>query len=542
MMTAADLFPILCETTVAGSAAILLVLALRRPLRHAFGAGIAYATWALVPLAMLAVLLPAAQSPVLVAPVIAMRVTNGLLVGDEAGQAMPDLVTWGVIAVACGALACALWMVVQQRRFIEGLGLLTERGDGVFVAQATEGLPAVIGLWRPRIVLPADAMDRYAASERDLMLAHERAHVARGDLAANAAVAALRCLFWFNPLVHVAARHFRHDQELACDQQVVRRHPDARRAYGEAMLKTQLARGVLPLGCHWAQTHPLRERIEMLKQPLHSMRRRALGRATAVALLLATGYAAWAAQPAQPSISTVPAGKIAADIALRVDEGEPVTLRSIADPGVPFTVDAHQHGKHYVVASTVDRWQVEGRQVLRMKMRITEDGKLLSEPGIAVESGKTAQIHVGEEIAGTAGRTTFKGMRMDIMLTDSAAQPVAVAPLSRQPHVYPVDVLENGVNGTVVLIVDVAVDGSVSATKVDRSAGDERLDAAALEAVGQWKFKPLVKDGRPVPGKVRVPVEFRSGGYLGDAVLEDGVIKTKVGDFRVVGSIASPKS
>lgn len=175
-------------------------------------------------------------------------------------------------------------------------------------------------------------------------------------------------------------------------------------------------------------------------------------------------------------------------------------------------------------------------------MRITEDGKLLSEPGIAVESGKTAQIHVGEEIAGTAGRTTFKGMRMDIMLTDSAAQPVAVAPLSRQPHVYPVDVLENGVNGTVVLIVDVAVDGSVSATKVDRSAGDERLDAAALEAVGQWKFKPLVKDGRPVPGKVRVPVEFRSGGYLGDAVLEDGVIKTKVGDFRVVGSIASPKS
>ena len=65
MMTAADLFRVLCETTVAGSAAILLVLALRRPMRHAFGAGIAYAAWALVPLAMLAVLLPAAQVPVL---------------------------------------------------------------------------------------------------------------------------------------------------------------------------------------------------------------------------------------------------------------------------------------------------------------------------------------------------------------------------------------------------------------------------------------------------------------------------------------------
>lgn len=430
-MTVADLFPILCETTTAGSAAILLMLALRRPLRRAFGAGIAYAAWALVPLAMLAVLLPAAQSPTEVMPNVAVQATVDSLVGNQAGRATPGLATWLVIAVACGALACTLWMAVQQRRFMRGLGLLTDRGDGVFVAQTTEGLPAVVGLWRPRIVLPADAMHRYDAAERDLMLAHERAHIARGDLHANAVVAALRCLFWFNPLLHLAAMRFRHDQELACDQQVVRRHPDARRAYGEAMLKTQLARGVLPLGCHWAQTHPLRERIEMLKLPLHSMRRRAIGRATAVALLLATGYAAWAAQPAQPSVSTVPAGKIAADIALRVDEGEHVHLRVIADPGVPFSVDARQGGKRYVLASTVNRWQVDGRRVLRMKMRLTEDGKVLTEPGIAVESGKTAQIHVGEEIAGSAGRTTFKGVRLDIALTDS--MPVAVDRAKREP-------------------------------------------------------------------------------------------------------------
>lgn len=426
-MTVADLFPALCETTVAGSVAILLVLALRRPLRHAFGAGIAHAAWALVPLAMLAVLLPAAQSPALVVPVIAMQSPGDFLAGTGAARATPDLATWAVIVVAGGALACALRLFVQQRRFVRGLGLLADRGDGVFIAQSTEGLPAVIGLWRPRIVLPADAMHRYAAGERELMLAHERAHVTRGDLAANAAVAALRCVFWFNPLVHLAARRFRHDQELACDQQVVGCHPDARRAYGEAMLKTQLARGVLPLGCHWAQAHPLRERIEMLKQPLHSMRRRALGRATAIALLLATGYAAWAAQPAQPLISKVPAGKIVADIALRVDEGAPVQLRAVVNPGVPFTVDARHDGKHYVVASTVDRWQVDGRQVLRMKMRISEDGKLLTEPGIAVESGKTAQIHVGEEVIGATGRTTFKGVRLDIVLTDSLPTAMTVA-------------------------------------------------------------------------------------------------------------------
>jgi TonB family protein len=416
-MTAADLFPALCETTVAASAAILLVLALRRPLRHAFGAGIAYAAWALVPLAMLAVLLPAAQSPVLVVPVIAMELPNGLPAGTEAARAIPGLATWIVMAVACGALACALWLVAQQRSFIRGLGVLVDRGDGVLVAQATEGLPAVIGLWRPRIVLPADAMHRYDVAERDLMLAHERAHVARGDLSANALVAALRCVFWFNPLVHLAATRFRHDQELACDQQVVRRHPDARRAYGEAMLKTQLARGVLPLGCHWAQTHPLRERIEMLKQPLHSMRRRVIGRATAVALLLATGYTAWAAQP--PAAA---AGPIQA-------------------------------------ASATDR-QAEA-------------------------------------------------------IAESRA---------RNPPAYPVDVQKQGVNGRVVLVVDVATDGSVAGAKVERSSGDARLDASALSAVDKWKFLPKLKDGKPVPSQVRVPVDFEMDQGAGaDAATEAAI-------------------
>ena len=304
-MTDADLFAALCETTVVGSAAIQMVLALRLPLRNAFGAGIAHSVWALVPLAMLAVLLPAAQVPVLAIPVIAMPAGVSSLVVDDVPHASIDGARLLLFVAGCGTLASVLWMFVQQRRFMRELGRLAAAGDGVFIAESTDGLPAVMGLMRPRILLPADAMHRYTADERDLMLAHERAHIARGDLVANAIAAALRCLFWFNPLMHFAATRFRHDQELACDAQVVQRHPQARRAYGEAMLKTQLARGAVPLGCHWAQAHPLRERIEMLKQPLHSMRRRVLGRATAVALLLATGYAAWAAQPHSASATPI---------------------------------------------------------------------------------------------------------------------------------------------------------------------------------------------------------------------------------------------
>lgn len=418
-MAAADLGAWLVEATLAGSAALLVVLALRGPLRRVFGAGAAYAAWSALPVVLVATLLPAMPMPVPSLPMSVMQAPIAMLAETTPSRATPDI----------AALACLLWMAGctvfaacfawQQRRFLRGLGRIATRGDGIWLADATAGLPAVVGVLRPRIVMPADALSRYDATERRLMLAHEREHIRHGDLLANAVVVALRCVFWFNPLLHVAARRFRDDQELACDARVIAGHPRQRRAYGEAMFKTQLATQRLPLGCHWGQSHPLKERIEMLKQPTPSSLRRNSGRALVIAILLASGYTAWAAQPAQPSISTVPAGKIATEIALRVDEGDPVPLRAVADPGVPFTMDARHDGRHFAIASTVQRTQLDGKPVLRMQMRITEDGKLLTEPGIAVESGKSAQIHVGEVVAGAAGRTTFKGVRLDIVLTDS---------------------------------------------------------------------------------------------------------------------------
>src|SRR3546814_11058144 len=58
-MTQADLFRWLLESTCASSAAIVLVLLLRRPLRATFGANAAYLLWLLPPLAVLAASLPA---------------------------------------------------------------------------------------------------------------------------------------------------------------------------------------------------------------------------------------------------------------------------------------------------------------------------------------------------------------------------------------------------------------------------------------------------------------------------------------------------
>ncbi|WP_419711053.1 TonB family protein [Pseudomonas sp. NFX224] len=41
-----------------------------------------------------------------------------------------------------------------------------------------------------------------------------------------------------------------------------------------------------------------------------------------------------------------------------------------------------------------------------------------------------------------------------------------------------------------------------------RSSGVESLDQAALEAVTQWRFRPEIVDGRAVPSRVEIPIEF----------------------------------
>jgi len=128
-------------------------------------------------------------------------------------------------------------------------------------------------------------------------------HIERGDIPAQALATLLRCVFWFNPLVHVAATRFRFDQELTCDAAVLARHPDSRRRYGEAMFKTQLAEYGLPVGCHWQSSHPLKERVAMLNQPVPGPSRRRAGSILVASLLAIATFSAWAAQPATPVVA-----------------------------------------------------------------------------------------------------------------------------------------------------------------------------------------------------------------------------------------------
>jgi HEAT repeat protein/beta-lactamase regulating signal transducer with metallopeptidase domain len=81
-------------------------------------------------------------------------------------------------------------------------------------------MPFTYGLVRPTIVLPASA-EEWTTDRRRSVLLHELAHVRRHDLITNAIVQFACAVYWFHPLVWLAARRVRIEAERACDALVV---------------------------------------------------------------------------------------------------------------------------------------------------------------------------------------------------------------------------------------------------------------------------------------------------------------------------------
>ena len=297
----------------ASSLALLLVLLLMPLLRRRLGAELAFALWLVVPLASLLAIwpMPAAEAwrwsvPTRLPGVTSLASAPGGALAAPAAYASPG--AWW--AAGCGAFA--LLLIGQQRRFRRQLDLHDrgERHDGLVVLRARSGGgPLLLGAWRPAIVLPADFERRHPPAERALILAHEAMHARRRDGLWSAVAAGARCLFWFNPLVHVAAARFRRDQELACDAAVLRVHPQAARRYAETILHTQLTARHLPVGCHWQSHHPVKERILMIANASRNTPRwsQKLGLAMAIAVLAgSTTLASPTTRAAGEAVATAP--------------------------------------------------------------------------------------------------------------------------------------------------------------------------------------------------------------------------------------------
>ena len=323
----------LIETSLTTTVLLVLVLALRGPVARMFGAGWAYALWA-VPAARLVLPPLPALTPDIVLPVAAF-------IPAAMGSAAPPPVhagpgQWVPLMLAVWAGGAVIFMTLQwlaYRDFLHRLGASARParppsygGILTLVSQAVEG-PLALGLFARRIVLPADFLRRYSIVERRLALEHELTHHRRGDIWWNMAATFVLALNWFNPIAWVAFRAFRADQELSCDAVVAARASDEERCdYARALVKSASRPGLIG-ACALNSASALKLRLRMMRRHRVSALR-SLGGLGALAVFTAAGFAVGApdyvaAEPAAGvAIAPVPAGP---DIAA-VPERAPVQV------------------------------------------------------------------------------------------------------------------------------------------------------------------------------------------------------------------------
>ncbi len=145
-----------------------------------------------------------------------------------------------------------------------------------------------------------------------------------------------------------------------------------------------------------------------------------------------------------------------------------------------------------------------------------EDAPAVDQPAAGLQPG-SAQSGIdkgdtssGPESAGSqAGNTTTS-------FSTTAAVPAFVPPrpLAEILPKYPISARRSGFEGVVKVSVLVDENGAVTSVEVFSSSGHASLDQAVLDAYRRARFAPALQDGKPVAGRVVIPVRFRLAGGL----------------------------
>lgn len=296
---------LLAESLLLGGTGVMLAWLARQPVRRLAGPGPAFGLWALVPLLALVPWLPA-WSPFAATGDGLLPALPTLLASPASATSADGAPLWfriwltGCVTLLLRLAWSYLRIVLRSRPLPPAMArMLAAHLDTRHMARLRlhRAGPAAIWGLPCRVLLPADFVARHDADERALVLAHEFAHLRRGDplwsLAAELVLAAL----WFFPPAWLAMSRFRLDQELACDAAVLRHRPGSAGRYARALLGSHQRHGSRAVTSPWLSHPQLKERLTMIQRHPVRPRQRRAGHIILAVLLAATAVAARAALP-----------------------------------------------------------------------------------------------------------------------------------------------------------------------------------------------------------------------------------------------------
>ena len=119
--------------------------------------------------------------------------------------------------------------------------------------------PAVIGLFRPVVLLPVTALTGLSEAQLEAIIAHELAHIRRLDSFVNLFQVAAETLLFYHPAVWWVSRRIRAERENSCDDEAIRVCGDAV-GYARALTLLEERRSA-PLLATGISSSPLAARV-----------------------------------------------------------------------------------------------------------------------------------------------------------------------------------------------------------------------------------------------------------------------------------------
>jgi hypothetical protein len=221
--------------------------------------------------------------------------------------------------------------------------------------------PMAVGFDRARIILPA-ALAETADDERlQHILAHERAHIERGDLAFLLAERLMLAFFWWSPWLRFALARLRADREEACDDRAANAAGDAN-AYAQALLDSAaelisskgrtMQQQAFAVGA-FGSASVFAERLRRLAAPGYAAPHRPRARILAAhgAMLAAAALFAFAATPRSSLAGEAKARGLGGDLVEAASDSDDGAVASLIAGGADVNHGVDGDGTALIIAS-----------------------------------------------------------------------------------------------------------------------------------------------------------------------------------------------
>jgi TonB family protein len=201
-----------------------------------------YAVWfaSLIALAILPVLTTLWQ-PMPSVPVVPTIVVHTATATTRATQQAANAGgTWLAALWLAGVIACLGRLVTSGLsigKIVRNATPALDLGEGVMLSDQVT-IPLAARVFSPVILLPSHVATSLERADLDDIIAHERAHLERGDIVGNVLQRLIEAALFFNPWVYVIGRQLIKEREAACDDRAVQ---GTNRAHRYAASLAQLA-------------------------------------------------------------------------------------------------------------------------------------------------------------------------------------------------------------------------------------------------------------------------------------------------------------